>query len=168
MPGYFRIPSRLAYILMAEPRVRRLAAALAGCGALLTVAVAAGSAIASAGGGASHNPSTGSNGPHAVDVPAGVTAGIAVFDRQTGSFTEQRDITARFRSASVVKILIALDYLWDRGPEYRIPAADQNRFDLMLRSSDDAAASDLWQRGGRAQIITRMVARLGLQQTAPP
>ena len=114
-------------------------------------------------------PSPASPSPAAsVSVPAGATAGIAVFDRQTATFTEQRQATRQFRSASLVKLLIALDYLWTRGPGYAIPATDRARFDLMLRSSDDNAASSFWNSDGREQIVTRMVGRLGLQNTAPP
>jgi hypothetical protein len=103
-----------------------------------------------------------------VVVPAGVNAGIAVFDRQTGTFVVQHHITARFRSASLVKLFIALDYLWNRGPGYAIPAADRPRLDIMLRSSDDTAASYFWNLDGRDQIVVRMVGRLGLKDTAPP
>ena len=101
-------------------------------------------------------------------VPAGVTAGIAVFDRQTGTFTEQYNVDLQFRSASVVKLLIALDYLWDRGPAYTIPAADRGPLDSMLRSSDDTAASTFWARDGYEQVVNRMVGRLQLRNTAPP
>ena len=101
-------------------------------------------------------------------VPRGVTAAIAVFDRRTGAFTERRNVTTRFRSASLVKLLIALDYLWDRGPAYTVPAADRGRLDLMLRSSDDDAASYFYRRAGSEAVVKRMVARLGLQNTTPP
>jgi hypothetical protein len=74
----------------------------------------------------------------------------------------------QFRSASVVKLLITLDYLWNRGPDYTIPAADRSQLDVMLRSSDDGAASSFWVRGGYEQVINRMVPRLGLLNTAPP
>ncbi|MEH0580470.1 hypothetical protein QBA54_39905 [Streptomyces sp. B21-108] len=46
---------------------------------------------------------------------------MAVFDRQTGTFTEQVNEGARFRSASLVKLLLTLDFLWDRGPDCTIP-----------------------------------------------
>jgi hypothetical protein len=102
-------------------------------------------------------------------VPAGAdsgeTIGYAVFDRTTNTFTAQSNATMPFRSASVVKLLIALDYLWDRGT----PAdADRAALDAMLRSSDDAAANDFWLRGGSARIVDRMVDRLVLQNTDPP
>ncbi len=101
-------------------------------------------------------------------VPAGVTAGIAVFDRQTATFTEQQNVDLQFRSASIVKLLIALDFLWERGPDYAVPSADRVRLDAMLRSSDDDAATYYWVKNGYEQVINRMVPRLGLRNTAPP
>ncbi|MGW5636396.1 hypothetical protein [Streptomyces sp. NPDC003832] len=101
------------------------------------------------------------------DVPAGVTAGVAVFDRQTGTFTEQLNADAQFRSASVVKLLIALDVLWNRSPD-ALSAADRARVDTMLRGSDDAAASTFWSNNGSGAIVDRMVTRLGLTDTARP
>ncbi|MFE6993700.1 hypothetical protein ACFVFN_37030, partial [Streptomyces pharetrae] len=101
------------------------------------------------------------------EIPAGVTAGVAVFDRQTGAFTEQVNSAGQFRSASVVKLLIALDLLWNRSPD-ALAAADRSRVDAMLRGSDDAAASHFWSVNGSGAIIDRMVARLGLTDTARP
>ncbi|MFI6412644.1 hypothetical protein [Streptomyces sp. NPDC050585] len=100
-------------------------------------------------------------------VPAGVTAGVAVFDRQTGTFTEQVNAAAPFRSASVVKILIALDLVWNNGPD-ALSAADRSRVDAMLRGSDDSAASYFWVNHGQGAMIDRMVSRLGLLDTARP
>ena len=104
----------------------------------------------------------------AVTADAEITAGVAVFDRQAGVFTEQRNSTLQFRSASIVKLLMTLDFLWERGPNYDIPAADRARLDPMLRSSDDNAANYYWANRGYEQIVQRMVPRLGLLQTTPP
>lgn len=101
------------------------------------------------------------------EIPAGVTAGVAVFDRTTGTFTERINETLKFRSASVVKLLIALDYLRTHDPR-TLSAADRTRLDSMLRSSDDTAASYYWDLGGRTAIIDRTVAQLGLTDTANP
>jgi hypothetical protein len=101
-------------------------------------------------------------------IPPGVVAGIAVYDRQTATFTEAHNATTRFRSASLVKLLIALDYLWDRRPGYVVAPADRAWFDLMLRSSDDSAASYFWGRAGSGAVVSRMVSRLGLKDTSPP
>ncbi|MGP4003454.1 hypothetical protein [Streptomyces sp. 8N706] len=103
-----------------------------------------------------------------VEVPARVTAGVAVFDRRTGTFTERINAESQFRSASVVKLLIALDYLWNRGPAYDVPPADRRRLESMLRSSDDSSASQFWAADGRAGIVRRMVSRLSLTGTAGP
>ncbi|MFG3438263.1 hypothetical protein ACGF0J_13560 [Nonomuraea sp. NPDC047897] len=101
-------------------------------------------------------------------VPAGTTAAWVVFDRRAGSagkIVAARNAHRKYRSASVVKILIALDYLERRTT---VPAADARLLREMLRSSDDAAATTLWSRSGRGAIITRTARRLGLADTAPP
>lgn len=137
---------------------------LATAAALLLVGGVAGStAAADAPAGQPVRPATAS-----VEVPSGVTAGVAVFDRQTGTFTEQLNSSTRFRSASVVKLLMALDYLWDRGPDYTVPAADRAWLEPMLRSSNDTAANNYWSDNGGTAIITRMVKHLDLKDTAVP
>jgi hypothetical protein len=98
-------------------------------------------------------------------VPAGVTAGIVVFDRQTGQFVYNVNPAHRFRSASLVKLLIVLDHLWGRTA---VPAADRAALDIMLRASDDTAATTFWKRNGQRAVVSRMVTRLGLADTAPP
>ncbi len=101
-----------------------------------------------------------------VRVPAGVTAGYAVVDVTTGRTVAQRQAHHRFRSASVVKILIATDYLErHRGT---IPAGDMALLTPMLRGSDDDAATALWRRGGQDEIVRRMARRIGLTETSPP
>lgn len=103
-----------------------------------------------------------------VEVPPDVTAGIAVYDRETGEFTEQLNQDAQFRSASVVKLLLVLDFLWDRGPAYDLSDEDRARMDVMLRSSDDDAATYYWTQLGGSAVIDRMVERLGLTNTTGP
>ncbi|MFJ9539223.1 hypothetical protein ACIRPX_18435 [Streptomyces sp. NPDC101225] len=115
---------------------------------------------------ASATPSA--RGPSGPDGPAGVTTGIAVFDRTTGRYTEQLNAETQFRSASVVKLLLALDVLWDLGPDHQVPAADRTRLEAMLRGSDDGVASYYWTQRGGSRIIERTATRLGLTGTAPP
>lgn len=93
---------------------------------------------------------------------------LAVFDRESGAFTERVEADRRFRSASVVKLLLALDLLWEGGPRHEVPAADRDRLEQMLRGSDDAAASHYWAQRGGSEILGRMVPRLGLTGTEPP
>lgn len=101
-------------------------------------------------------------------VPPGTTASYMVFDRTTGKTTLGYKVHSRFRSASVVKILIALDYLESRKAGTAVPRRDRDLLQRMLRSSDDDAASAFWDRGGKAAIINRMVRRVGLTDTGPP
>ncbi|MEV8517816.1 hypothetical protein [Dactylosporangium sp. NPDC051484] len=103
-----------------------------------------------------------------VPVPAGMTAGIVIYDRQDGVYVLRQNASWRFRSASLVKLLITLDYFWDKGPSYSVPAADRPQLEIMLRSSDDAAATAFWTAGGQRDVVTRMVQRLGLHDTDPP
>ncbi|HEU5158476.1 MAG TPA: hypothetical protein VFU43_15885 [Streptosporangiaceae bacterium] len=100
--------------------------------------------------------------------PAGMTVGYAMYDRAARRMTIQHHAHRRFRSASVVKILIALDYLAAHRAGTEIPASDRALLRSMLRSSDDDAATTLWTRGGRVRVIERMVAALRLTDTAPP
>ncbi|GIH25662.1 lipoprotein [Acrocarpospora phusangensis] len=95
-------------------------------------------------------------------VPKGVTAGYVVFDRQARKVTVFRNVHKRFRSASVVKLLIAIDHLED------VAKPDLALLQPMLRVSDDNAATALWRRGGQGKIILRMSKRLGLTDTGPP
>ncbi len=117
---------------------------------------------------AAGRPGPGSGSRTVVDIPPDVTAGVAVFDRLTGRFTESFQADLAFRSASVVKLLLALDHLWTRDPVHDIPQADRDRIGAMLSSSDDDAASHYWAAGGGSAVISRMVARLGLTGTAQP
>ncbi|WP_344588666.1 hypothetical protein [Actinomadura vinacea] len=94
-------------------------------------------------------------------VPAGVRAGYVVYDRGSGKVLLQDGARRTFRSASVVKILIALDHLRGERPDLALLRP-------MLRSSDDGAATRFWKRGGKGAIIERTAARIGLRDTAPP
>ncbi|GAA3114560.1 hypothetical protein GCM10010466_02070 [Planomonospora alba] len=103
--------------------------------------------------------------PPAPRVPAGTTAGYAVFDRQANRIVAHRGAHRRFRSASVVKLLIAIDLLESRRT---LPAPDRALLKAMLRVSDDDAATAFWNRGGQRRIVQRTARRLGLTDTAPP
>lgn len=110
-----------------------------------------------------------------VPVPEGITASFAVYDREHEEFTAVRNPHARFRAASVVKLLIALDHLIQHDPVLDLAHAttDEQRMDIlalrtMLRGSWDYAASVFWVRGGFTDIIDRMTTLIGLPDTSPP
>ncbi|WP_327110655.1 hypothetical protein OHB12_23055 [Nocardia sp. NBC_01730] len=137
----------------AHPRRRiapRLAMAFAGATAL--TAVGAAPALAD---------------PITDAMPTGVEASFVIFDRATGASSVQFDAHKQYRAASVVKLLIALDYLESHDPQ-TISSEDSARLQAMLRSSDDDAASYLWIENGWDKIVERMVAKLGLTDTMPP
>jgi Beta-lactamase enzyme family len=95
-------------------------------------------------------------------------ASYLVIDRPTNTVLAASDPQAPFRAASVIKLLIALDYLHRAGPPDTIPSGDRQLLESMLRRSDDAAASVLWRSGGSAAIVERTATRLGLTGTRPP
>jgi hypothetical protein len=92
-------------------------------------------------------------------VPGGQVS-VVVYDRvakkNTVSFQPDRSYT----SASLVKILIALEAL--RGGT---PSGTVQR---MLSVSDDEIASRLWSELGGPAIVTRWAAKIGLRGTRPP
>ncbi|MER5394436.1 hypothetical protein [Saccharopolyspora sp. NPDC002686] len=99
--------------------------------------------------------------------PSEVTTGYVVVDAETGETQAEQNEHYQFRSASLVKLLIAIDYLENLdGAE--IPAEDRALLEPMLRSSNDDAASALWVRGGQLEIIDRTVKKIGLTDTTPP
>jgi hypothetical protein len=99
-----------------------------------------------------------------VALPAGVTAGVAVYDRKAAAYTVRHNVEQRFRSASLVKLFIAIDYLWTRET---VAASERQQLDIMLSRSDDDAASHFYNLGGRAAIIARMNQRLGTTVVPP-
>ncbi|SDJ28876.1 hypothetical protein SAMN05192558_11498 [Actinokineospora alba] len=94
-------------------------------------------------------------------VQKSATVGALVIDRQTGAELVSVNPDRRFHSASLVKLLIALDVLHSGG-------GDRDRVRRMLQMSDDPIASELWTRAGGVAMITRTAKRLGLTHTRPP
>lgn len=94
-------------------------------------------------------------------VSPSVTLGAIVYDRRRGRklLAVQRD--RQFPSASMVKLLIAIDTL------RRSPAAG-SRVTRMLTYSNNKIASALWAAGGGTAIVRRTAARIGLRDAAPP
>ncbi|VEG58642.1 beta-lactamase [Mycolicibacterium aurum] len=91
-----------------------------------------------------------------------------VLDRDTGQ-TVSGGGDNPFPIASVVKLFIADDLLLQESEgKTQLSAADRRSLDAMLRSSDDSAAQNFWDRSGGNAVIARVKARYGLAGTTAP
>jgi len=89
--------------------------------------------------------------------------GALVYDRETHAQLLSYNASEQFRSASLVKLLIAIDVL-SKGADL----GDRELLTRMLELSDDSIASQFWVEGGGTEIVRRMSQLLGLTGTAPP
>ncbi|MDY6807732.1 MAG: serine hydrolase [Actinomycetota bacterium] len=98
-----------------------------------------------------------------------VDVAIAVLDRTTGDTAGNSAATEPMFSASLAKLVVAVD-LVDRRRTEALPLSDAD-VDLVRRAlgpSDDAAMNTLWTRFDGMGAIGRVAGRLGLTGTAPP
>jgi hypothetical protein len=96
-------------------------------------------------------------------VEPNAVVGAVVMDRTSGRTLLSVNAGRRFHSASLVKLLIAIDVLpTETSQDTRDNIAE------MLRMSDDTMASRYWVRQGYTDVIHRTAAKLGLHDTAPP
>lgn len=99
---------------------------------------------------------------------SGARIEVVVLDRNTGQITSN-GANHPFPIASVAKLFIADDLLLQESKgETKLTDADRHSLDLMLRSSDDGAAQNFWDRSGGNAVIARVVARYGLTGTTAP
>ncbi|RSN35575.1 hypothetical protein DL990_05120 [Amycolatopsis sp. WAC 01416] len=92
-------------------------------------------------------------------VPGGQVSAV-VYDRTAEKTVVSLKSERSYTSASLVKLLIALEAL-----QAGTPASTVQR---MLSASDDDIASRLWSAHGGPVIVTRWVAKIGLGGTRPP
>ncbi|WNV82259.1 serine hydrolase [Umezawaea sp. Da 62-37] len=91
----------------------------------------------------------------------GIDVGVVVRDLDSGDDLASFNPDQEFDSASLVKILIALDALENgREPDATIVH--------MLSTSDDDEASRMWSDGGGGRIVSRWAKLVGLAGTSPP
>ncbi len=99
---------------------------------------------------------------------AGADISVVVMDRNTGQTVSGGDGSS-FPIASVVKLFIADELLLRESKgETALSPADRKSLDVMLRSSDDGAAQNFWDRLGGNAVIARVKARYGLGGTTAP
>ena len=99
---------------------------------------------------------------------SGADISAVVLDRNTGQIVSNGD-NQTFPIASVVKLFIADDLLLQESKgQTTLSPADHKALDVMLRSSDDNAAQNFWNRSGGNAVIARVKARYGLAATTAP
>ncbi|MFD8492916.1 hypothetical protein [Amycolatopsis sp. NPDC059657] len=99
------------------------------------------------------------------DADPATRVATVVLDRESGEKIVRTRGDEQFRMASVVKLLIALDAVVEKGVRDK---AEVTKIQRMLSASDDGIASTLWSRNGGTDIVTRAVALIGLRHTTPP
>ncbi|GLY37427.1 hypothetical protein Amsp01_034510 [Amycolatopsis sp. NBRC 101858] len=101
-------------------------------------------------------------------VSRGTSVGFVLYDRESGKELASLDADREYYTASVVKLLIAIDEVRSDGG-WALPDADAVE-DLtdMLEGSNDAIASEFWEQNGGTAIVTRTAALIGLTHTTPP
>ena len=100
---------------------------------------------------------------------AGTELGVAVLDRATGEIAVGTRGHERFYTASLAKLIVAVDVLDRRRTEgLQVDEADLQLFARALGPSDDSAMSALWEKFDGAGAPARVSAKLGLEGTAAP
>ena len=98
---------------------------------------------------------------------AGADISLTVLDRNTGQTISSGNDSLPI--ASVAKLFIADDLLLQESKgQTQLSPTDRQALDVMLRSSDDNAAENFWNRSGGSAIISRVTARYGLGATKAP
>jgi hypothetical protein len=95
------------------------------------------------------------------------TLGFTVYDRETGETLASANADTPLYTASVVKLLIAIDVLHDDGwitPD----AGTVDDLTDMLAGSNDSVASAFWDDDGGIAIVRRMADLIGLDNTNWP
>jgi beta-lactamase class A len=103
----------------------------------------------------------------AVDAESTAEFAVVVLDRRTAQRYGYR-AGERFETASVVKVQIAVAVLLRAaGAGRALTARERSLLDVMIRRSDNDAASELWAEIGGATGIDATNRRLGLTATTP-
>lgn len=101
--------------------------------------------------------------------PVDAEPGVAVLDRVTGELAVGARGDEPFYTASLSKLLVAVDVLYrHRAEGVSVDPSDLNLIRRALGPSDDQAMNVLWVRFDGPGAISRVGARLGLSSAAAP
>ncbi|WP_241384222.1 class A beta-lactamase-related serine hydrolase [Rhodococcus sp. CH91] len=92
---------------------------------------------------------------------------VAVLDRETGARV-LGGADEPFETASTVKLFIAEEVLRQQALQESVSDDDHELIRAMLRSSDDSAATVLWEAYGGPEIVEEVAERHALTGTAAP
>jgi hypothetical protein len=99
----------------------------------------------------------------------GMTFGVAVLDVHTGELSVGRGGERAFMSASLSKLIVAVDVLDRHRAQGRLlDPVDLDLIGRALSGSDDGAMNVLWGKHDGAGAIGRVAGRLGLTARLPP
>jgi beta-lactamase class A len=96
----------------------------------------------------------------------GTTVGVLAVDTDSGEPVASYNATEPMYTASVVKLLIAIDLL--HSENWQPDDATAARLEQMISYSDDNIANELWDEDDGNSIVTRTAALIGLTDTQPP
>ncbi|MEU6131771.1 serine hydrolase [Saccharopolyspora sp. NPDC047091] len=99
---------------------------------------------------------------------SGSTVAVAVLDRESGAAVGGEHADEEFTTASVSKLLVAMDVAERRREGLRVSSSDAELIRRALAVSDDGAMNALWDRFDGAGAISRVAVRYGLTRTLPP
>jgi hypothetical protein len=100
-----------------------------------------------------------------LSIRAAEAAGARVLAQRAGNELADRP----FPTASMVKLFLAEDLLHRaRTGALTLTPEDRAQLEVMIRSSDDPAASDFWVRFDGARMVRDVATRYGLSGTSPP
>jgi hypothetical protein len=97
------------------------------------------------------------------------TVGFVLRDRVTGGKYRSANAATPIWTASTIKLAMVVDLLTrEQAGQIRLSDADRRQMVAMLRSSDNAAADELWSRyGGTDQVFNANFARYGMPTVRP-
>jgi hypothetical protein len=98
----------------------------------------------------------------------GTSVGFVLYDRESGKELASLDADRPYYTASVVKLLIAIDEVRSNDGWALPDAVAVEDLTDMLEGSNDAIASAFWEQNGGTAIVTRTAALIGLPHTTPP
>lgn len=96
------------------------------------------------------------------------TVAVAVLDRQTGEFVQGEAAATPMYSASLVKVIVAVDLLQRSHGGEPLSDVDRDLIRRALSASDDEAMNVLWDQHDGLGGVVRVAEQAGLAETRPP